>query len=333
MRDDEAWTVRKEAVVTLNAIVNAGGADLVRSVVPTLADMVVDSGVDIKERNGAAQVLEAFGPDAALAAPALGEAFGPKMFVDKFESLWVWAARALGSMGTEAAAVAVDQLVEALQTDHCEVRVFAANFLGRLGSGAKKAVPALVTAMSKSLDERRVDQRQCPGYYLLDTTLPPNGATRKMTFKPAAGGPGFRFDGEGLVGHVDYEGQAYLSGNVWRGMKIVKVEDKEYSERVLNAYILSNRSYNIIFQEPSVRAEGPIADWMLPGLMDPADGVDDSFVRPQLWYFPAVCAHALGAIGENAQGQGVKWVLTRALTDKDARAEAWAALKAIIWTK
>jgi HEAT repeat protein len=108
------------------------------------------SDTDVRARRGAMDVLEALGPAAAVAAPALVKALGDS---DPFIR-WA-AARTMGKISPVAAVTAVPGLAGLLADLDLDVRLAAATALERYGPAAKGALPELTRAMRASDAELR----------------------------------------------------------------------------------------------------------------------------------------------------------------------------------
>jgi HEAT repeat protein len=117
-----------------------------------VADMVAglrDRDVNIRLRT--LDILEALGPTAAPAGPALVKALNdPNRFVR-----WA-AARALGKVGAVESETAIPALIGMLSDDDVDLRAAAASTLAGYGPAARTAVPVLLAALASEDTSLRV---------------------------------------------------------------------------------------------------------------------------------------------------------------------------------
>jgi len=144
--------VRWSAARTLGRINAKAGAQAV----PALALALSDPDLDV--RVTAASTLEAYGPAARAAIPALADGAGRGD--PEFRRAAMYALQAIGS---EASRAALPNLIVDLRSDDPRVRRTAAETLGHFGAAARNAVPALRLA----LQDEDADVRQAASDALL----------------------------------------------------------------------------------------------------------------------------------------------------------------------
>ncbi len=137
--------IELELMARLQAVAQAAGDDPLLPGLRKVLQAVIEAVADPDERVRLAviDVLEALGPEAAPAVPALTAALGDR---NRFV---IWsAARALGRIGpTEHTPAAVSGLIRTLDYLDVDVRLAAVLALERLGPAARAAVPALAQSV------------------------------------------------------------------------------------------------------------------------------------------------------------------------------------------
>lgn len=120
------------------------------SAVPQLAGLLAD--MDLNIRMAAAQTLEWIGPHASAAAPALARAVGEGDVEARIMAMYV-----LNRLGPDAAAAALPQLIDGLNHPDPRLRRAITDSLGRMGPGARPAIPALRRALGDEDAEVRIN--------------------------------------------------------------------------------------------------------------------------------------------------------------------------------
>lgn len=143
LREHKELRFRRAALIALETF-----GPLVKGVVPGVVE-AVEKDSDPKIRREAALLLGRMGNDAKSAPPALAQALRH----DKSEAVREAAAAALSSFGEEASDH-VPALAAALKDKQAGVRAAAAESLYKLGSGARSALPMLLTTARTRTEER-----------------------------------------------------------------------------------------------------------------------------------------------------------------------------------
>lgn len=143
LRDTEHEATVQAAVTIALGQIHQAPADVIPALVDNIKKPLTDSAV----KSATLQALQQWGPDAAAAAPTLID-----FLRDGSSDLRGAAVAALGAIGSGKTEV-IEALVAMLTDPHqeSEIRVGAADALGRMAGSASAAVPALKAALSDTV--------------------------------------------------------------------------------------------------------------------------------------------------------------------------------------
>jgi|GEM_PF-4299512 len=148
-----------------------------RTVIPILAEMLIDSDSDQSLREAAGRSLAHLGP---ASVPALIEALNHQKPEIRQEAV-----HALGWIGEDANA-AVPALTARLQDESLPIRWQAASSLGSIGAKASAAVPALTQLLDSPNERVRYHAATALGYIAVKLCRQESPSHRKMAVAIAA---------------------------------------------------------------------------------------------------------------------------------------------------
>jgi HEAT repeat protein len=140
------FDVTQSAIAALGR--NAPGTEAAEAVVAALTNIVLSGNP--AQRYGAVAALGEFGPEAALAVPALLEVLKQEATASQRPAgAGQWASYVLGQIapGTASAGAAITALTDLVRSGNPDTREVAADALGKFGPEAAAAVPALIKAL------------------------------------------------------------------------------------------------------------------------------------------------------------------------------------------